>query len=326
MGLTTIGTPALWLGFGLVVTALLALDLGVFHRRAHDVSLREATIWSLVWIGVSLLFSLGIYLWCRPLHGSRPALEFLTGYLIEKALSVDNLFVFLVVLQYFAVPAPLQHRVLFYGILAALILRGTFIVAGAALTQAFHSVMYVFGAFLIWTGVKLFFEKRTEVHPERNPVLGWVRRLVPLVSDYRGQRFFAREGGRWYATPLLVVLVVIESSDIMFALDSIPAIFGVTTDTFIVYTSNIFAILGLRALFFLTSRLMSKICYLRLGLGLVLTFMGVKMLIGDFFNIPIGTSLGVVAGLTGLSVVVSLGRAAAGRAYGRLPCGCGGNT
>ena len=240
MPLDSIGTPPLWIGFTLFVLAMLALDLGVFHRKAHVVGIREALAWTAVWITLALGFNVGVYVW----FGAERALEFLTGYVIEKALSVDNIFVFLVVFAVFAVPAALQHRVLFWGILGALVMRAVFILAGAALLQRFHWIVYVFGGFLVITGVKLLLHSGDEIHPERNPVYRLFRRLVPAVSDYRGARFTVVESGRRYATPLLAVLVVVEATDVVFAVDSIPAIFAVTIDPFIVYTSNIFAILG----------------------------------------------------------------------------------
>ena len=302
MGIHTIGTPALWIGFTVFVLAMLALDLGVFHRKAHEVSMKEALIWSLVWIGLSLLFNLGVYF----RFGPERALEFLTGYLIEKALSVDNLFVFLVIFTYFCVPPVLRHTVLFWGILGALIMRAVFIVAGAALLQQFHWVIFIFGGFLVWTGYKLLRESEAEVHPERNPAFKLFGRVVRSVNEYRGPRFLVRENGLLYATPLLMVLIVVETTDIVFAVDSIPAVFAVTTDPFIVYTSNIFAILGLRALFFLLAGMMDRFYYLKVGLGLVLIFVGFKMLIVDIYKLPIAVSLLVVALLLAGSVVVSL--------------------
>jgi tellurite resistance protein TerC len=302
MGLESIGTPVMWIGFTAFVLAMLALDLGVFHRKEHVVRPREALVWTLVWIGLALAFNAGVYFW----FGSERGLEFLTGYLIEKALSVDNLFVFLVLFSYFAVPAQLQHRVLFWGILGALVMRAGFILAGAALIQRFHWVIYVFGAFLVLTGFKLLTRREGEVHPERNPVLRFFRRIVPAVSDYRGPRFAVKEAGRWYATPLLMVLVAVEATDIVFAVDSIPAIFGITTDPFIVYTSNIFAILGLRALYFLLAGMLGRFRYLDVGLGLVLAFVGAKMLLSGVYKVPIVASLVVVAALLGGSILLSL--------------------
>ncbi len=303
MPAVSIGSPALWIGFTVFVLAMLALDLGVFHRKAHAIKMREALVWSIVWIGLALCFNAGIYFW----FGHEHALEFLTGYLIEKALSVDNLFVFLVLFSYFAVPLQLQHRVLFWGIVGALVMRAGFIMAGATLIQQFHWVIYIFGSFLIFTGIKLLAAREGDsVRPERNLVLRLFRRIVPCIQNYRGARFSVREAGRRYATPLLMVLVVIEATDIVFAVDSIPAIFAITTDPFIVFTSNIFAILGLRALFFLLAGMIGKFQYLKAGLGLVLAFVGVKMLLADFIHIPIGVSLGIVALLLSLSVFASL--------------------
>lgn len=298
----SVGTPILWAGFTLFVIAMLALDLGVFHRKAHAIAPREALGWSVFWIVLSLLFNVGVVRW----FGAERGLEFLTGYLIEKALSVDNLFVFLVIFAYFSVPAAYQHRVLFWGILGAIISRVVFILAGAALLQAFHWVIYVFGALLIVTGVRVLRSGAAHVHPERNPVFRLVRRYVPLVPHYHGQKFFVRLDGRIFATPLVLVLVVIEATDIVFAIDSIPAIFAVTRDPFIVFTSNIFAILGLRALFFLLAGVMDRFHHLKVGLGLVLAFVGAKMLASDIYKIPIGVSLTVVATLIGGSIVASL--------------------
>ncbi len=302
MGLHSEGTLALWIGFTALVLVLLALDLFVFNRKAHEVKIREALAWSAFWIGMSLTFNLGIYFW----FGSERALEFLTGYVIEKALSVDNLFVMLVIFSYFSVPARLQHRVLFWGILGAMVCRALFIVLGAALLQYFHWIFYVFGAFLVFTGIKLLLQREEEVHPERNPVLRVFRRLVPMVSGYRDTHFLVRESGRWLATPLLMVVVVIEATDIVFAVDSIPAIFAITTDPFIVYTSNIFAILGLRSLYFALAAMMDRFHYLKIGLGLVLTFVGAKMLIADWIQVPIVVSLAIVLALLTGSIVTSL--------------------
>ena len=302
MAVETIGTPGLWVGFTVFVLGLLALDLGVFHRQAHVVSVREALIWSLVWISLSLLFNVGVYHW----FGAERGLEFLTSYLIEKALSVDNIFVFAVLFSYFAVPAGLQHRVLFWGILGALVMRAFFIVLGAALLQKFHWIMYVFGGFLVLTGIKLLRQQDAEIHPEHNPFFRLFRRLVSLVPDYREARFFVVEGGQRCATPLLLVLVAVEATDLVFAVDSIPAIFAVTTDPFIVYTSNIFAILGLRALYFLLAGVIDRFHYLKVGLAFVLTFVGVKMLTVDIYKIPITVSLTIIVALIGGSIVTSL--------------------
>ncbi len=296
------GQPVAWAIFGVVVIGMLALDLGVFHRKAHVVRGREAAIWSVVWIALSLAFNLGIYLY----SGSNRGLEFFQAWLIEKALSVDNLFVFLAAFSYFAVPEQLQHRVLFWGILGALLTRGVFIAVGAALLAAFHWVTYIFGAFLLLTGARLLFGGDEEVSPESNPVLKLFRRFVRTTPAYDGPRFFVRREGLLYATPLLMVLVVIEASDVVFAVDSIPAVFGVTRDVFIVYTSNIFAVLGLRALCFLVARLVRRLRYLKPALALVLAFVGAKMLIGDKVHISDIVSLAVVGGLILAAAVVSL--------------------
>lgn len=298
----TLGTPILWVGFTAFVLVMLALDLGVFHRKAHAVGMREALGWTIFWIMLALLFNAGIYYY----YGTRAALEFFTGYLIEKALSVDNIFVFLVIFAYFAVPAAYQHRVLFYGILGALVMRALFILAGAALLETFHWTIYIFGGILLLTAFKLLRHQHEEVHPERNPVVRLFKRFVPMISEYRGHRFFVREGGRWLATPLLLVLVTIEATDLVFAVDSIPAIFAVTRDPFIVYTSNIFAILGLRALFFLLAGALGKLYYLKTGLALVLGFVGTKMLIVDFYKVPISVSLAAIVLILGAAAVGSL--------------------
>ncbi len=298
----SVGTPLLWIGFTLFVLLALLLDLGFFHRQAHKVSMKEAMAWSLVWIALALIFNAGVHRWFGP----QRSLEFLTGYLIELALSVDNLFVFLVIFSYFSVPPHLRHRVLFWGILGAMIMRVSFILAGAALLAAFHWVEYVFGAFLLYTGIKILFQKETEVHPDRNFVLKLVRRFVPVTREYHGSSFLVRHGRRLSATPLLLVLLVVETTDVVFAVDSIPAIFGITRDPFIVFTSNIFAIMGLRSMFFLLAGMMDRFHYLPVGLGLVLAFVGAKMVVADAYPISIGWSLGVVATLLSGSVLASL--------------------
>jgi tellurite resistance protein TerC len=300
--LTSIGTPALWAGFVAFVLAMLAVDLGVFHRRAHEVRLREAAVWSAVWVGLALAFNAGVYLAFGPERG----LEFTTGYLIEKALAVDNLFVFYAIFAYFGVPAAYQHRVLFWGVLGALVMRAVFIVAGAALLQQFHGLIYVFGAILVVTAVKLLLLSEQGMHPEQNAVYRLFRRLVRSVPEYHGSRFSVVVAGRRYATPLLTVLVLIEWSDLVFAVDSIPAIFAVTSDPFIVFTSNIFAILGLRSMFFLLAGVIGKFHLLKPSLAVVLAFVGAKMLLIDVYKIPIGVSLGVIAGLIGAGVAGSL--------------------
>jgi tellurite resistance protein TerC len=292
----------LWAGFNLFVLAMLALDLGVFHRKAHEVSMKEATAWSAVWISLALLFNVGIWYFMGPEAG----VEFLTGYLIEKSLSVDNIFVMALLFGYFAVPSLYQHRVLFWGILGALVMRAAFILAGSALLASFHWIIYIFGAFLILTGVKMALSRETEIHPEHNPLMKLVRRLLPVTSDYRGQKFFVRENGKLWATPLFLVLVMVESTDLVFAVDSIPAIFAVTSDPFLVYTSNVFAILGLRSLYFLLAGVMQKFVYLKLGLSAILVFVGVKMTIVDFYKIPSSVSLLVIALLLAISIGASL--------------------
>jgi TerC family integral membrane protein len=296
------GTPLQWSFFFALILGMLALDLGVFNRREHRIGLREAFFWSVVWTIVALVFNLWIYY----RFGSRIGLEFLTGYIIERSLSFDNIFVFIVIFNYFAVPAEHQHRVLFWGILGALISRGVFIAMGTALLTRFEWLIFVFGGFLVYTGIKILIEKETEVHPEKNPVLKLFQRFVPLTGRYHGKRFFVRDAGRLKATPLMLVLVVVEATDVVFAVDSIPAVFGVTRNAFIVFTSNIFAILGLRALYFLLAGLMHKFQYLSYGLGLVLIFVGAKMLLHDWFEIPIEVSLGIVLGLLTAAIVISL--------------------
>jgi tellurite resistance protein TerC len=291
----------LWIGFNIFVLALLALDLGVFHRKAHSVSIKEATTWSLIWVSLAMIFNLGIYFaW-----GQEKALEFFTGYVIEKSLSVDNLFVFLMIFQYFSTPAEYQHRVLFWGILGALILRAIFIAAGSALLSQFHWMIYVFGGFLVFTGIKMFLQGDEKLDPERNPVVRLFERWVPITREYHGQNFTIRTNGKTRATLLLLVLIVIETTDVIFAVDSIPAIFAVTQDSFIVYTSNVFAILGLRALYFMLAGIMQMFVYLKFGLSLVLCFVGAKMLLADIYKIPIGASLSVIGTILLVSVMAS---------------------
>ena len=292
----------LWAGFNLFILAMLALDLGVFHRKSHEVSLKEAVTWSAVWVTLALLFNNGLYFF----RGPDPAIEFFTGYLIEKSLSVDNIFVIALIFSYFAVPAVYQHRVLFWGILGALVMRAVFILVGSALLAAFHWILYVFGAFLLFTGVKMALMRDTEIHPEQNPVILLVRRLVPVTASYQEGHFFVRQAGRWAATPLFLVLAVVETTDLVFAVDSIPAIFAVTQDPFIVYTSNVFAILGLRSLYFLLAGVMGKFRYLKLGLSAVLVFVGIKMMLVDLYKIPSPVSLAVIAALLAVAIVASL--------------------
>lgn len=299
--MTSVGGPMAWAVFGVVVLAMLAVDLGIFNRKAHVISFKEAATWSLIWIGLALMFNVFVLVQ----FGSNRALEFFQAWLIEKALSVDNLFVFLAAFSFFAVPQELQHRVLFWGILGALLTRGAFIVAGAALLAAFHWVMYVFGAVLILTAVRLLFGAEEAVHPERNPVLKVFRKLVRVTPDYDGPHFMVKRDGVRYATPLLMVLVVIEASDVVFAVDSIPAVFAVTRDVFIVYTSNIFAIFGLRALCFLVASLVRRLHYLKPGLALVLAFVGLKMVLADKVPISDMLSLAVVGGILLVAALLS---------------------
>jgi len=281
---------------------MLALDLLVFQKREHEIKPKEALAWSIGWISLALLFNVGVY----RFFGAQRGLEFFTGYLIELALSVDNLFVFILIFNTFHVRPAHQHRVLFWGILGAQVMRAVFILLGAALLQAFHWITFVFGGFLVFTGVKILMNRGTEVHPEKNPVLRLFRRIVPTLPDSYGGRFTIKLNGKRYATALLPVLVVVEVTDLMFAVDSIPAIFAVTNDPFIVYTSNIFAILGLRALYFLLASAMGRFSYLKVGLGLVLSFVGAKMVLAEWVAIPIEISLAVVVALLAGSILASV--------------------
>jgi tellurite resistance protein TerC len=295
-------------GFNAFVLLMLAVDLGIFHRNAHEVSIKEAAGWSAVWVTLALLFNLGLY----HFMGREAGLAFLTGYLIEKALSVDNIFVIVLIFSFFKVPPKYQHRVLFWGILGALVMRGAMIGAGAYLIAQFHWIIYVFGAFLVFTGIKMATQDEHAVEPEANPVIRLVRRFMPVTRVYHEQQFFAREAVaprgamRRVATPLFVVLVLVETTDLIFAVDSIPAIFSITQEPFLVYTSNVFAILGLRSLYFLLAGIIHKFHYLKLGLSVILLFVGAKMLLIDVYKIPIGVSLGVVALILLASVVASL--------------------
>jgi tellurite resistance protein TerC len=314
---------AVLVGFHVFILAMLALDLGVFQRQARAVSMKAAAVWSTVWIALALAFAAGIWkfwhLWNpqSPGQGSAKAVEFLTGYLVEKALSVDNLFVFLVIFRYFAVPAHLQRRVLNWGILGALIMRAALILIGATLLAAFHWMIYLFGAFLLYTGYRLCRSAGKKIDPERNLFLRLARRFWPVVDSYESNRFWVRHEGRWHATPLPLVLLVVETTDVVFALDSIPAIFGITRDAFIVYTSNIFAILGLRSLYFLLANLLGMFRYLHIGLALVLVFVGLKMLLEEpcrsyleAHGIGEGNlifiSLGVIAAILSAAVMASV--------------------
>ena len=297
-----------WIGFNVVVLAILALDLGVLHKRSEKVTIKEAATWSAIWVALSLCFAFAVY---RTM-GEESGLEFLTGYLIEYALSVDNIFVFVLIFSYFSVPEKYQHRVLFWGIIGALVLRGVMIVAGSVLVTRFAWTLYLFGAFLVVTGIRMALQKdETAYNPERDPVLRLARRLLPVTSDYRGDSFFVREPDstgklRIAATPLFIVLLIVDTTDVVFATDSIPAIFAVTRDPFIVYTSNICAVLGLRALYFLLASVVDKFVYLKLGLSAVLIFIGAKMLLEPFIHIPIVGSLGVVGAVLAASILASL--------------------
>ncbi len=296
-----IHSPMAWVVFSSVVLGMLAIDLGVFHRKAHKESFGEALGWSAVWISVALLFNLGVFF----AFGSQKGMEFLASYLIEKSLSVDNIFVFVAIFTYFAVEKSHQHRVLFWGILGALIMRGVFIYAGLEIIERFQWVTYILGAFLVLTGFR-FAKEDTEVNPEKNPVVRFFREIVPVTATFRGQSFFVREHGKWLATPLFVVLLVVEVTDVIFATDSVPAVLSISHDPFIVYSSNVFAILGLRALYFVLAGAMVKFHYLRYGLAAILIFVGAKMLIHGFYPVPISASLGVIGTLLAFSIFLSV--------------------
>jgi tellurite resistance protein TerC len=295
----------LWVGFGAVITVLLILDLGVFHRKSHAVSTKEAAIWTAVWIAVALLFNLAIFYW----KGSEAALQYLTGYLIEKSLSVDNLFVFVMIFGAFCVAPAHQHRVLFWGIIGALFMRGLLIAGGAILLEHFFWITYIFGAFLVFTGIKLFVKKETQVHPEKNPLVRLACRFLPMAPDADNGSFTIKQAGKTLLTPLFLVLLTVETTDLVFALDSIPAIFAITTDPLIIFTSNIFAILGLRSLYFLLAGAVSKFYYLQTSLAIILTFVGIKMLIGHYVEIPNALSLAVVILVLTAGIVASIIRA-----------------
>jgi tellurite resistance protein TerC len=305
---------ALWILFNLFILILLVLDLGVFHRKVHAISLREAIFWSVLWTVLALVFNASMLWWYTPAHlpeatlAARkvPALEFFTGYLIERMLSFDNIFVFAMLFGYFGVESRYQHRLLFWGILGALIMRGGMIWLGVELISRFEWILYVFGAFLLWTGVKMLMHKGEQVEPEKNPVLKLARKFLPITSSYEGQKFFTRHEGIWKATPMFLVLLVIETTDIAFALDSIPAIFAITKDPFIIYSSNVFAILGLRALYFLLAAMIPYFRFLSAGLSLVLMFIGAKMLADKWVHISTVMSLSVVASLLLGSVAASM--------------------
>lgn len=290
-----------WVAFNVFVVLLLILDLGVFNRKSHTIAFREALLTSFGWIALAMVFALLLYFW----HGHTTTLEFLTGYVIELSLSVDNLFVFLLIFRFFKVPPEHQHKVLFWGILGALIMRGIFILLGVGLMRRFEWLAYVFGAMLVYSGIKLFTQKDMDIQPERNPVLRVFRRFVPVTPDYEGNKFFVRQP-RLLATPLLVVLLVVETTDLIFAVDSIPAILAITLNAFVVYTSNVFAILGLRSMYFALAGMMDLFHYLHYGLSIVLIFVGIKMILGHHVHIPTVVALGVVAGVLTISVLASV--------------------
>lgn len=290
-----------WIIFNLVIVVLLAVDL-FFHRKAHEISIKEAVYWTLFWMSLALLFNIYIYY----ARGLEPALNFFTGYLIEKSLSIDNLFVFLLIFKYFKTPASSQHKVLFWGVLGAILLRALFIWLGITLISKFHWMIYLFGVFLIFTGIKLWLEKDKEVHPEKNPIIRLFNRFFPVTKDYVEDHFFVMKAGRYLATPLFIVLLSVETTDVIFAVDSIPAILAITYDPYIVYTSNIFAILGLRSLFFVLSRMMSLFHYLHYGLAIILVFIGGKMVLSEVYPVPTFITLLIVFLVLIVSVAISI--------------------
>ena len=291
-----------WIFFAVFILAMLALDLGVFNRKAHVIQMREAMLWTAFWVSLALCFGAAIYF----LYGHGKAIEYVTAYLIEYSLSIDNLFVFMLIFRYFNVPRAYEHKALFWGILLALITRGVFIFAGVALISRFHWVMYIFGAFLIVTGIKMALNKQTEVHPDKNIAIRLLRYVMPVSKNFSGAKFFVVEGGVRVATPMLAVLLALETTDILFAIDSIPAVLAISQDPFIVYTSNVFAILGLRSLFFSISGLMRLFHLLHYGLAAILSFVGVKMMIADFFHVPVGISLLIIASILAASIISSV--------------------
>jgi tellurite resistance protein TerC len=291
-----------WIGFSTFVLVMLALDLGIFHRKSREISWREAAIWSAVWVGLALAFNAGIYYW----HGGEKALQFFTGYLVELSLSVDNLFVFLLVFGYFKVPAPYRHKALFWGIIGALLMRAVFIAGGIALIAKFHWMVYLFGGLLAASGIKMSLQKDKEIQPEKNPVMKLFRHFMEVSSEYDGGRFFIKRDGQILASPLFVVLLILETTDLVFAVDSVPAVLAITRDPFVVFTSNVFAILGLRSMFFALEGTMKKFHYLHYGLSAVLIFVGVKMLLAAFYKIPTWMSLLLIVGILSVSIIASL--------------------
>jgi len=292
----------LWVVFNIFIVTMLIVDLMVFNRKPHEISIRESLVWTAIWIILAVIFGIGLYYFMSP----EASLEYFTGYLIEKSLSVDNIFVFLLIFTYFGVEPKYQHRVLFWGIFGALVFRLIFILVGVALIEKFHWVIYIFGAFLIFTGIKLGLEKDKEIQPEKNPLLKLVRRYIPVTKHYHGQNFFIKRGKRFIATPMFVVLVVIETTDIVFALDSIPAIMAITRDTFIIYSANAFAILGLRALYFALSGVMRLFHYLHYGLAFILVYIGMKMMLEGIYQIPTAVTLGIIIATLTISVILSI--------------------
>jgi tellurite resistance protein TerC len=291
-----------WIGFIVFVIVMLALDLGIFHKEKHEVGLKEALTWCCVWVTLAMLFAVGVYFFM----GKQQALEFVTGYLIEESLSVDNLFVFLMVFSYFKVPPKVQHGVLFVGILSALVMRAAFIGGGIALITHFKWIIYIFGAFLVFTGIKMVTDSEKEMHPEKSIFFKLIKKVLPVHPEFDGEKYFTKINNKWHVTKLFLVLMVVEATDLIFAFDSIPAIIAITQNTFIVYTSNIFAILGLRSLYFALARITSLFHYIKYALCVILVFVGVKMLIGSFFHISIMVSLSVIASVLLLSVLASL--------------------
>jgi tellurite resistance protein TerC len=292
----------LWIGFSVFLIIMLALDLGVFHKDSHVVEFKEAMIWSGVWIGLALLFNVGIFYYFGKVKG----LEFMTGYLIEKSLSIDNVFIIALIFTYFNVPRQYQHRVLFWGVIGALIMRAVLIAVGATLIKEFAWIIYIFGAFLIFTGLKMYFQKNEGINPDKNPVVRFFKKFIPMTDEYNKEKFFLIRDGKRFATPLFVVLLLVETTDLIFAVDSIPAIFAITSDPFIVFTSNAFAILGLRSLYFALAGVIYKFYYLKAGLSVILVFVGIKMMLIDIYKIPIGVSLGFVALVILIAVLASI--------------------
>lgn len=303
-----------WVLFTIFIVVMLAIDLGVFNRKAHEVSVREALAWSGVWVALAMAFNLGVYFW----QGQEVAVQFFTGYVVEKSLSVDNIFVFLQVFAYFSVPAVYQHRILFWGVLGAIIMRAVFILVGVTLISKFHWIIYVFGGFLLITGAKMAFSEKKEMHPEKNPLIRLLKRFVPLSNDYGEGRFFVKRSGALMATPMALVLVVIETTDVIFAVDSIPAILAITTDPFIVYSSNLFAIMGLRAMFFALAGVIGRFRYIHYGLAAILSFVGLKMVVSDFYKLPTLWALGIIVVMLAASMIASV--------FSRPPVGSAGGA